>query len=91
VGGRALLLGPLVGAVVVNLARTYFTTGMLAQYWLYVLGTLFIAVTLFLPKGIVGTIADWLPRRNGRGTGDREAPVQVDEATSPQTSPQAAE
>jgi len=89
VGGRALLLGPLVGAVVVNLARTYFTTGVLAQYWLYVLGGMFIAVTLLLPKGIVGAIADWLPRRNGRRAGDSDEPAQP--ASGSRASPQAAE
>jgi urea transport system permease protein len=58
VGGRGVLVGPIVGAVVVNFAKTWFTTGVLAPYWLFALGGLFIAVTLFLPKGIVGTIAD---------------------------------
>ena len=58
VGGRGLLVGPIVGALLVNFAKTWFTTGALAPYWLFALGGLFIAVTLFLPKGIVGTIAD---------------------------------
>jgi len=41
------------------------TTGFLAPYWLFVLGTMFIAVTILLPKGIVGTLADfdWKRRR----------------------------
>ena len=38
VGGRAVLLGPLVGAVLVNFAKSYFTSGIFAQYWLFVLG-----------------------------------------------------
>jgi urea transport system permease protein len=58
VGGRGLLVGPIVGAIVVNFAKTWFTTGALAPYWLFALGGLFIGVTLFLPKGIVGTLAD---------------------------------
>jgi len=57
VGGRGTLVGPIVGAVLVNFAKTYFTSGALAQYWPFVLGGLFIAVTLLLPKGIVGTLA----------------------------------
>jgi urea transport system permease protein len=57
VGGRGTLVGPIVGAILVNFAKSYFTTGALAQYWLFLLGGLFIAVTLFLPKGIVGTLA----------------------------------
>ena len=55
VGGRGTLIGAMVGAIVVNYAKTYFTTGALAPYWLFVLGGLFVAVTLFLPNGIVGT------------------------------------
>ena len=53
VGGRATIVGPIVGAVLVNTAKSWFT-GALPEFWLYALGTLFVAVTLFLPKGIVG-------------------------------------
>jgi len=70
VGGRGTLTGAALGAVVVNFAKTYFTTGLLAPYWLFVLGGLFILTTLFLPKGIVGTVAEWfssLRRRTQRG------------------------
>ncbi|MEM1306261.1 MAG: urea ABC transporter permease subunit UrtC [Pseudomonadota bacterium] len=56
IGGRGTLTGAALGAVVVNYAKTFFTTGLLAPYWLFVLGGMFIASTLFLPKGIVGTI-----------------------------------
>jgi urea transport system permease protein len=56
VGGRGTLTGAALGAVVVNYAKTYFTSGLLAPYWLFVLGGLFIAVTLLLPRGIVGTL-----------------------------------
>jgi urea transport system permease protein len=63
VGGRGTLVGPIVGAILVNYGKTVFTTGALAQYWLFVLGGLFIAVTLFLPKGIVGTLSGLLRRR----------------------------
>jgi urea transport system permease protein len=63
VGGRGTLLGPIVGAVLVNFAKSWFTTGALAQYWLFLLGGLFVAVTLFLPKGIVGTLAGLFPER----------------------------
>jgi urea transport system permease protein len=53
VGGRATLIGPIIGAFVVNGAKSVFTQYM-PEYWLYVLGAMFIAVTLFLPGGIVG-------------------------------------
>ena len=57
VGGRGTLVGAALGAVLVNFLKTYFTTGMFAPYWLFILGGLFVVVTLFLPKGIVGTIS----------------------------------
>jgi urea transport system permease protein len=56
VGGRGTLYGAAVGAVVVNYAKTYLT-GALPEVWLYVLGILFVVVTLFLPRGIVGLLS----------------------------------
>ncbi|SCW92752.1 amino acid/amide ABC transporter membrane protein 2, HAAT family (TC 3.A.1.4.-) [Ancylobacter rudongensis] len=63
VGGRGTLVGAALGAVLVNYAKTYFTSGILAPYWLFMLGGLFVAVTLFLPKGIVGTFYEWREKR----------------------------
>jgi urea transport system permease protein len=63
VGGRGTLIGPILGAFAVNFGKTYLT-GALPEVWLFALGALFIAVTLFLPKGIVGL---WGQIRN-RGT-----------------------
>src|SRR5215468_2358817 len=57
VGGRGTLTGAALGAVVVNYAKTYFTSGPLAPYWLFMLGALFVLVTLFLPRGIIGTLS----------------------------------
>ena len=56
VGGRGTLVGAALGAVVVNFAKTYFT-GAFPEYWLFALGGLFVLVTLFLPKGLMGLIA----------------------------------
>jgi len=53
VGGRGTLVGPVVGAAVVNLGKSWFTQA-LPEYWLYVLGLLFILVTLYLPRGLAG-------------------------------------
>ena len=53
VGGRGTLIGPIIGAIVVNLGKSWFTSA-LPEFWLFALGALFIFVTLFLPKGIVG-------------------------------------
>ncbi|CAN7240823.1 urea ABC transporter permease subunit UrtC [Bosea sp. LjRoot9] len=63
VGGRGTLVGAALGAVVVNYAKTVFTSGFMAPYWLFALGALFVFVTLFMPKGILGTAQDWWTRR----------------------------
>jgi urea transport system permease protein len=55
VGGRGTLIGPIVGAFFVNGAKSWFTQAF-PEIWLYFLGALFIAVTLFLPQGIVGLV-----------------------------------
>ena len=60
VGGRGTLVGAAVGAFLVNLLRSIVTTGLLAPYWLFVLGGLFILVTLVMPKGVIGTLRDRL-------------------------------
>ncbi len=53
IGGRGSLYGALLGSVLVNFAKTQFT-GLLPEAWLFVLGALFVCVTLFFPRGIVG-------------------------------------
>jgi urea transport system permease protein len=70
VGGRGTLYGAVAGAVLVNYTKTYFTTA-LPGYWLYVLGLLFVSVTIFLPKGIVGLVA--AKRRSGKPPAASEA------------------
>ena len=62
VGGRGTLIGPVVGAFIVNWAKTYLT-GALPEVWLFALGALFILVTLFLPKGVVGLWEQLKPRK----------------------------
>jgi urea transport system permease protein len=59
VGGRGTLVGAALGAVLVNYAKTFFTSGALAPYWLFMLGSLFVAVTLWLPRGVIGTLQHW--------------------------------
>jgi urea transport system permease protein len=58
VGGRGTLYGAVAGALLVNYAKTYFTAA-LPEFWLYALGALFVVVTLFLPKGVVGLLDKW--------------------------------
>ncbi|MEM7303371.1 MAG: urea ABC transporter permease subunit UrtC [Pseudomonadota bacterium] len=57
VGGRGTIIGPVIGAVLVNGGKSWFT-GLFPEFWLFVLGALFVLTTLFLPKGIVGTAND---------------------------------
>ena len=53
IGGRATLYGAVMGALVVNYGKTYFTAAF-PEVWLFALGALFVLVTLFLPRGIAG-------------------------------------
>ena len=71
VGGRGTLIGPVIGAFIVNFGKTYLT-GALPEVWLFALGALFIVVTLFLPKGVVGLwtqITQPVARAQGEGHG----------------------
>ncbi|HET6439248.1 MAG TPA: urea ABC transporter permease subunit UrtC [Anaeromyxobacter sp.] len=78
VGGRGTLLGAAVGAVLVNLAKSWFTKA-LPELWLFFLGALFVAVTLFLPGGVVGTLRRLRLRRRRRtpdATAERAGAVE---------------
>jgi len=55
VGGRGTLYGAIIGALLVNFAKTRFT-GLFPEAWLFALGSLFVAVTILLPKGIAGIL-----------------------------------
>ena len=63
VGGRATLIGPIIGAFFVNGAKSWFTVAF-PEYWLYFLGLLFVLVTLFLPDGIVGGVKKLLNKNS---------------------------
>lgn len=65
VGGRGTLVGAALGAVLVNYAKTLLT-GAMPDAWLFALGALFVVVTLYLPKGILGTINERLGARRAR-------------------------
>ena len=54
-GGRGTLVGAILGGIIVNLAKSYFTVNF-PEIWLYFLGALFVLVTLFLPNGLLGII-----------------------------------
>ena len=75
VGGRGSLYGAVLGAILINYARTYFT-GALPELWLFMLGGIFILTTLFLPKGLVGALPSFtLPGRAARDSGTEEKPA----------------
>ena len=63
VGGRATLIGPILGAFFVNGAKSWFTV-VFPEFWLFFLGALFIAVTLFLPHGLIGLVRRFKERRS---------------------------
>ncbi|OPF95187.1 urea ABC transporter permease subunit UrtC [Rhodopseudomonas palustris] len=83
VGGRGTLVGAALGAIVVNYAKTVFTSGPLAPYWLFMLGALFVAVTLLLPKGIVGTVNAWLDSRKLPPTDAADSAAREDGVIEP--------
>lgn len=72
VGGRGTLIGPIIGALMVNAGKSYFT-GAFPELWLFALGGLFIGVTLFLPKGVVGTVQQRYAARRDRKAADDAA------------------
>ena len=76
VGGRATLIGPIIGAFIVNGAKSWLTVAA-PEYWLYFLGALFIGVTLFLPDGVVGLVRKLRSR----------ATAPQDEAAAPTPTP----
>lgn len=69
VGGRGTLVGPIIGAVLVNAGKSWFT-GVLPEYWLFALGGLFIFVTLFMPKGILGVAGSLRRRKSDKIAGE---------------------
>jgi len=80
VGGRATLIGPIVGAFIVNGAKSILTVSF-PEYWLYFLGGLFIVVTLFMPQGVVGLVRRWRGGPQAR-RGPEQAPAATSAATA---------
>lgn len=74
VGGRASLYGAVIGAVIVNYAKTYFT-GAFAELWLFMLGGMFVLTTLYLPKGVIGVWQQLMQKRQTAAKNDNEHSV----------------
>jgi urea transport system permease protein len=84
VGGRSTLIGPIIGAILVNGGKTVFT-GLFPDYWLFALGGLFVLTTLFLPKGIVGTIQQSIKTRQSyRLAAAREKAAMIPTGAEPE-------
>jgi urea transport system permease protein len=70
VGGRGILYGAVLGAIIVNYTKTRFTA-LMPETWLFMLGALFVGVTLFLPKGVMGLFSELLGKK-GLNTPQKE-------------------
>jgi len=79
VGGRGTLFGAVIGAILVNYAKTYFT-GAFAELWLFMLGGLFVLTTLYLPKGFVGLWAQIKDKFFSSGGGGQSGNPATDNA-----------
>ncbi len=71
VGGRGSLVGAIIGAVLVNFGKTWFTSAV-PEFWLFALGALFIGVTLLLPNGVMGLFA--------KRAGKRQSAISAEDA-----------
>lgn len=84
IGGRGTLYGAVIGAVLVNYAKTTFTSGIFAEYWLFILGALFVITTIYLPRGVVGILDGYLNKkrqRNNTNGSSPQSPSDLAEAT----------
>ncbi len=82
VGGRGTLVGPIVGAVLVNALKSW-ATHAIPDLWLILLGSLFLVVVLFLPKGIISipsVLLDFYKRRIKRPEPAEPTPVTTSSA-----------
>ncbi len=79
VGGRGYLFGAVIGAILVNYGKTYFT-GAFPEVWLFFLGGLFVVSTLFLPKGVVGLVKSRFG--SGGNSSSSSEPAAVDDPVS---------
>ena len=74
VGGRNTLYGAVIGALLVNYAKTRFTA-LMPESWIFILGALFVLVTVLMPKGLVGLFPDigkWVRRVSGKSKAAQE-------------------
>jgi len=84
IGGRGTLYGAIIGAVLVNYAKTYFTSGLFAEFWLFMLGALFVITTIYLPQGVVGIASNIMARRKQKKAIAEGANKPSDDADKPE-------
>ncbi|MGR5499686.1 urea ABC transporter permease subunit UrtC [Vibrio sp. DNB22_10_4] len=75
-GGRATLFGAIVGALVINYAKSWFTVEF-PEVWLFALGGLFVLSTMYFPKGLIGFISDKIALMKKRSTPAQESDKEV--------------
>ncbi len=90
VGGRGTIIGPIIGAILVNAGKSIFT-GAFPEWWLFALGGLFVVVTLFMPKGIVGLFSKVRSRKDKEGSSAAEAGEEPSTLPQPKSAPEPAE
>ncbi|MEK5058108.1 urea ABC transporter permease subunit UrtC [Paenibacillus shunpengii] len=81
-GGRGTLIGAVIGAVILNAAKTGISEAY-PEGWLFVMGGLFVAIVLFMPRGLVGVyhnLSRWWRRKGGAR--DAKSVVEAERATS---------
>ena len=83
VGGRGTLYGAIAGAIIVNFAKTRFT-GLFPEAWLFALGGLFVFVTIFLPKGLMGIVAKWSGNSDEDKSVSSDAPPTLEQIATAQ-------
>jgi urea transport system permease protein len=76
VGGRGTIVGPVIGALLVNAGKSWFT-GALPEFWLFALGGLFVLVTLFLPRGVVGLWDSYKAKWNAKPRSETSQSVEM--------------
>jgi len=81
IGGRGTLYGAIAGAILVNFAKTRFT-GVFPEAWLFALGGLFVFVTIFLPKGVMGLFDRWRQQSSDDAPISTSAPASLTRGSS---------
>ena len=81
VGGRGTLYGAVVGALLVNYAKTKFTA-FRPDDWLFALGALFVIVTLFMQRGVVGVFEDIMAKFKNKKEVDQNSNDKEQKVTS---------